>query len=346
MHEPARADTMVIMRRHLWGRALPALLVLAVACGAKAEVAQPPSVADAGVAAEASEPALSAVPPAESDAPTAAAPSGDFSVAGNDVEPLAQTQPKTLDAPDDPSVQPVAAQRPRRLARQIVAAERVIRSPHASSKQLAVAGHTQQVAYRAWSERPRWDATVLAELPPKLRGVARLGVTAHRELASLSGSTPPKTLPAWRIVKPAPRTELKRYYRKAERIFGVPWEYLAAINLVETRMGRIRGVSTAGAQGPMQFIPPTWAIYGSGDVNDNHDAIMAAARYLKARGAPHDMSRALYSYNNSYKYVRAVAAHAEAMRRDPRVYRGYYHWQVYYRQPGGPVWLQVGYDGS
>jgi membrane-bound lytic murein transglycosylase B len=335
---------MVIMRRHLLGRALPALLVLAVACGAKGEVSPPPQ-ADDPVSAATALPAAPAVPPQQSEAPVAAAPSGDFEAAGEDVAPLEQTKVAALDAPDDPTVQPVAAQRPRRLARQIIAAERIIRSPHASAKQLAVAGHTQQVAYRAWSERPRWDATVLAELPPRLRGVARLGVKAHRELASLSGSTPPKTLPAWRIVKPAPRTELKRYYRKAERIFGVPWEYLAAINLVETRMGRIRGVSTAGAQGPMQFIPPTWAIYGKGDVNDNHDAIMAAARYLRARGAPHDMSRALYSYNNSYKYVRAVAAHAEAMRRDPRVYRGYYHWQVYYRQHGGPVWLQVGYNG-
>ncbi len=35
----------------------------------------------------------------------------------------------------------------------------------------------------------------------------------------------------------------------------MPWYYLAAINLIETRMGRIDGLSTAGAQGPMQFLP-------------------------------------------------------------------------------------------
>ena len=44
--------------------------------------------------------------------------------------------------------------------------------------------------------------------------------------------------------------------------FGIDWTYLASIHLVETRMGRIRGTSVAGAQGPMQFIPATWASYG------------------------------------------------------------------------------------
>jgi len=52
---------------------------------------------------------------------------------------------------------------------------------------------------------------------------------------------------AWRIVDPAPLEDLTRYYRDAEAEFGVPWAYLAAIHLVETRMGRIRGVSVAGA---------------------------------------------------------------------------------------------------
>ena len=335
---------MVIMRRHLSGRALSALLLLAVACGSK--VAPPPSAADQGGAPAA------AVATAEG---TAAAAAKDAAVtpAAPDVRTAGEARPldgrpevKALTAPSDPTVQPLVPTRARGAARRIVEAERVLRDRGATENQLAVAGHTQQVVYRTWSERPRWDAIAMAELPAGLRGIARLNLKAHRELAAQSGPTPPKTLPAWRIVKPAPRAELKRYYRKAERIFGVPWEYLAAINLVETRMGRIRGVSTAGAQGPMQFIPATWAIYARGDVRDNHDAIMAAARYLKARGAPGDMGRALYSYNNSMRYVRAVAAHAEAMRRQPLVYRGYYHWQVYYRQPGGPVWLPVGYDGS
>ena len=63
------------------------------------------------------------------------------------------------------------------------------------------------------------------------------------------------TLPAWRIVRPAPADELLDAYRDAEAEFGIPWRYLAAINLVETGLGRIRGTSIAGAQGPMQFMP-------------------------------------------------------------------------------------------
>ncbi|HVM20424.1 MAG TPA: transglycosylase SLT domain-containing protein [Egibacteraceae bacterium] len=243
------------------------------------------------------------------------------------------------------TVEPVAASTPRRLARQLERAERTIRDPDATRAQTARAGHVQQVAYRAWGNRPAWDARVLRNLPRRLWPVARHNVRAHRELASMSSGRPPQTLPRWRIVTPAPRRELMRYYRKAQERFGVRWEYLAAIHLVETRMGRIDGVSSAGARGPMQFIPATWKLYGRGDIEDNHDAIMAAGRYLRARGAPRDMDRALYSYNNDVRYVRAVRHYADVMKRNPRAYRGYHGWQVYYRQPGGAVWLPEGWDG-
>ena len=69
-------------------------------------------------------------------------------------------------------------------------------------------------------------------------------------------------------------------------------------------MGRIRGTSTAGAKGPMQFLPSTWEAYGEGDIEDPDDAIMAAARYLANYGAPADMDRALFAYNHSDHYVR------------------------------------------
>ena len=124
----------------------------------------------------------------------------------------------------------------------------------------------------------------------------------------------------------------------------MPWPYLAAIHFVETRMGRIRGTSTAGAQGPMQFIPATWDAFGEGDMNDNRDAILAAGRYLASRGAPTDMSRALYSYNNSDDYVDSVQRYADlvAAGGEP-VYRGFYHWQVYYATTNGLALLPEGY---
>src|SRR5207302_5051442 len=123
-------------------------------------------------------------------------------------------------------------------------------------------------------------------------------------LRLLSGPIP-KTLPDWKIVEPASIDDLLHYYKEAEAQFGVSWQYLAAIHLVETRMGRIRGLSTAGAQGPMQFMPATWAMYGKGDIDDNHDAILGAARYLRAAGAPDDVQRALDACHHSLDYVHA-----------------------------------------
>ncbi len=92
----------------------------------------------------------------------------------------------------------------------------------------------------------------------------------------------------------------------AEDATGIEWEYLAAINLVETRMGRINGVSTAGAVGPMQFLPSTWAECCEGDPTIAADAIMGAGQYLLDRGGPLDMDRAILGYNNSKNYVTAV----------------------------------------
>ena len=105
-------------------------------------------------------------------------------------------------------------------------------------------------------------------------------------------------------------------------------------------MGRIRGTSVAGAQGPMQFIPTTWARWGRGDIDDPADAIMAAARYLASNGfarGPHGVANALYRYNNHPAYVRGVTPYAKVMERRPQAFLGYYHWDVYYLTAEGDV---------
>ena len=219
------------------------------------------------------------------------------------------------------------------LASKLVAAETAIRNPATPAAQIPALGQAQQQAYRALVARPDWDAEVLALVPDRLRATVQANVSAGRELSALTPPPPPDTpLPKWRIVAPDPADQLLPLYKAAgEAAGGVPWQYLAAIHLVETRMGRIRGDSTAGAQGPMQFIPTTWAIYGrGGDVTSNRDSIYAAARYLRATGAPSDMARALRAYNNSARYVRAVTAYAQQMEADERAYLGYHAWQVYY----------------
>jgi hypothetical protein len=237
---------------------------------------------------------------------------------------------------------PIVASDPEALAFQIVVAERAVRDQSVTGADLAWFGHLQQLTYRGLAARPELRETVLAAVSADVQAAARANAEATADLRATV--IPGPDLPtAWRIVQPAPLDELVRYYREAEVEFGVPWSYLASIHLVETRMGRIRGTSTAGAQGPMQFIPSTWAAYGEGDVNSNRDSIRAAARYLRANGAPGNMANALFRYNQSQRYVRAVTAYAEVMRAEANAYRGYYHWQVYYLTTRGDILLPVGY---
>ena len=186
---------------------------------------------------------------------------------------------------------------------------------------------------------------VLASLHPGNRALVRAYLVAAGPLRSLTD--PQRRLPDWRIVAPPPVEALLGHYRLAQRRTGVPWEYLAAIHLTETRMGRIRGTSTAGAQGPMQFLPSTWEIYGAGgDIRDPRDAILAAARLLRANGAPDRMAAALYRYNPSDLYVRAVLAYAGAMRRHDWAYAGLWQWRVLYRHVRGTYVLPVGYPDT
>ena len=238
-----------------------------------------------------------------------------------------------------PSVE--LARTPRQLALILSTAETAIRDLRVRGTALAQAASTQQLAYRRLAQEPGWRERVIALVPRRLRAAVRRNIGASASLASLV--TPQRKLPDWRILPPAPADELLAAYRRAGAAFGIDWHYLAAIHLVETRMGRIRGKSTAGAQGPMQFMPATWEAYGRGDINDNGDAIMAAARYLAASGAPGEMRDALWHYNHSDHYVDAVSAYAANLRTDERAYRGYYFWQVYYTTRDGAVHLPEGY---
>lgn len=231
------------------------------------------------------------------------------------------------------------------VAEQLAMAERTIRDPQATVDAAAAAGHTAQVTYRNMVVDAELQRAVLAVLPADVRPVVDTNLAATTSIMGTVGRRRTQ-MPAWRIVEAAPADELLLHYQAAEDAFGVPWEVLAAIHLVETRMGRLRGVSTANARGPMQFIPETWARFGEGDIEDNQDAIFAAARHLKHHGAPERVEQALWHYNPTDRYVRAVMGYATLMMEDPLAYRGYFGWQVYYTTTHGYIHLPEGYNLS
>jgi len=194
----------------------------------------------------------------------------------------------------------------------------------------------QQRIYRQIGRRPKTAARTLRRLPPRIRGRARFTTNALRSLFTLAGQTKITKKSNLRIGRAQPADRLMGHYRAAQRRFKVGWHILAAVNLVETGFNRLRNDSVAGAQGPMQFIPSTWRAYGmGGDIHDPRDAIMGAANYLRASGAPGNYRRALYAYNPSSLYVSAVLNHARRMIRDRRAFYAYYAWQIFVRTPGG-----------
>jgi membrane-bound lytic murein transglycosylase B len=103
---------------------------------------------------------------------------------------------------------------------------------------------------------------------------------------------------------------------------GTPWQLLAAVHQTETgQSGDTAVKSSAGATGPMQFMPATFAHYavdgdlnGTKDITDLDDALLTAGRYLAAGGA--DKGRyttALYNYNHSNAYVSHVLSIAKSL---------------------------------
>ena len=102
---------------------------------------------------------------------------------------------------------------------------------------------------------------------------------------------------------------------------GLPWTVLAAIGQIESGDRANPGVSSAGAMGPMQFLPSTWAAWGitafgeqgPPNIMDPFDAVPSAARYLCAAGGATaaGLPSAIFAYNHADWYVSEVLALAK-----------------------------------
>ena len=289
--------------------------------------------------------------PADAATPAVAAPEGK-QAAPQDVPKAAPS----LRLPQDPGWPasaegrryPLVPADPAELAALLTAVEEALRSPSTPASDLPALGHQQQVIYRVLGHRRELAAQVRPRLSERWQRVFDRHVAARRAFISMHPpQRRPRSVPAWRIIQPEPPENLLRYYREAAAASGIAWQVLAAVNLVESGMGRIDGVSVADAHGPMQFLPTTWAEPGigrGGDIRDPRTAIHAAARYLVRRGGLRDIRRGLWGYNNSNAYGEGVLQYAQLLKEDPDAFTGLYHWQIHYAAAGGDLWLPLGYE--
>ena len=234
-----------------------------------------------------------------------------------------------------------SASTPATIAEQLTSADAALRSAlerwRASDPQLASTPLSDVLAAAA---QERQLVHQLAETPsarsaprwrrcrPRWRPPSRPQLRAALALRRLAG--PPSGKPVTLHLDPAPPAgQLLADYHLAQSRFGVRWQTLAAVNLVESAFGRVGNTSSAGAQGPMQFLPATWKAYGlGGDIHSPRDAVLGAGNYLHQSGAPADERRALFAYNHSSLYVRAVQAYARAMARDRLGFLTLYAWEA------------------
>jgi Transglycosylase SLT domain len=114
------------------------------------------------------------------------------------------------------------------------------------------------------------------------------------------------------------------WYRAAARTCpGLTWEVLAGIGTMESGNGQSsargvhRGKNRAGAEGPMQFEPATFAEYAVRadpavklTPYNPEDAIFTAARMLcvNGGGSARRLKGAIFAYNHARWYVRDVLA--------------------------------------
>jgi hypothetical protein len=130
--------------------------------------------------------------------------------------------------------------------------------------------------------------------------VALIGTAIVGSAASLLGVGGDAPAASSAVTARIPAAMLTLYQEAAATCPGLPWTILAAIGTIESDNGQSNlpgvhsGANAAGAEGPLQFEPSTFAAYdepvppGGADPPspyDPTDAAYAAARLLCADGA-------------------------------------------------------------
>lgn len=280
---------------------------MALAAGLSSGVVLPPASALAasstGSSAQAqagSTTPTSAAPPAGSETTASSAPT---TSSAESVTTTTTTQPTTATPPLTPEAvrqrsQPAGGEPAPDRGKPSRSSSAPARSQPSSGGTIAPKGSGPLPAH-ALALAP---GTLTPALPPSLSGSTIGGVPSF---FIDSFSIPPFLLPI---------------YQAAGAAYGIPWQVLAAINEVETDYGRDLSLSSAGAEGWMQFLPAEWTQFGVDVNNDGFedpynpaDAIFAAARYLKDAGGDQNIRAAVFAYNHSRAYVNSVMLRARLL---------------------------------
>jgi membrane-bound lytic murein transglycosylase B len=160
----------------------------------------------------------------------------------------------------------------------------------------------------------RQEKSLLAKTNKRLAAVRKAAAALAVQTASFSSITS-SAISGLQILPPSAEY-LSLYQAAATTCPGLPWTVVAAIGQVESGHGRNPSTSTAGAMGPMQFMPSTFQAYaldgdhdGVAEIMDPADAIYTAAHYLCANGAGRSagaLSSAILHYNHAEWYVEMV----------------------------------------
>jgi len=219
----------------------------------------------------------------------------------------------------------VSLESPPAVVRQLRADERALRT--ATGARFVAVARDRQIVIRTLARRPRIVAVVVRLAPGE-----RDDLYVRRDLDKLSAASPPQ-VGGVRVGRARRAGNLRSFYREAQRRFGIRWELLAAIDFVESDFGRARTTANADARGPLQFEPATCRASGmGGDVNDEHDAVLAAANLLARNGGRTDERAALRHYNRSPLYWDAVLRLAHRIATVPTALREYHAWKLYLRK--------------